>query len=378
MVGLTDEGFTPDTLDAIQTRMKSQLDTYNPGFDFSLESPDGQLIEIFSFEVAQLWEQLGLTYNSFDLRVATGQGLRSVGLLSGLPFGAAERSSATIGLVGVAETLVPSGSQVSDADGNLFLTEFAAIIPANVGVVANDPGPIPVTAGTLTTIVTPVTGWTSFTQAVDGEIGTAPQTVASYRNTRNRAVMSPADSVSDALRGKLIRLGLEQVDIQNNDTINALPDGTPAGHIHVTIAEATVSDADIAAEILKYKSLGTPTFGTTTVAVDDTQGNSHDISFTKATSVQIYVTTEVTFLSDDFAGAVDSIEADLIETINALIAGEDVIWSRLFSSITPYGKAQVNTLFIGTSASPTGTSNISIAATEYASTISANIIITVV
>lgn len=378
MAGLTSEGFIPATLEEIQTRIKSQLETYNTGFDFSIESPDGQLVEIFSFEAAQLWEQLGLVYSSFDPRVADGQGLRNIGLLSGLPFGAATRSFATIGLVGTVGTLVPSGSQVSDADGNIFLTEFAATIPSNVGVVANVPGPIPITAGTLTTIVTPITGWASFTQAVDGTIGGAPQSVTSYRNTRNRAVMSPADSVSDALKGKLLRIGLEQVDIQNNDTISALPDGTPAGHIHITVAEATISDLDIATEILKYKSLGTPTFGTTTVAVDDSQGNSHDIKFTKAAAVAIYVTAEVTFLSDDFAGAVEAIEADLIEKINALIAGENVVWSRLFSSITPYGKAQVNTLEIGTAPAPTGMINIPITATQYANTEIANIIINVV
>ena len=99
MAGLTSEGFTPLTLEEIQTRIKSRLENYNPGFDFSPESPDGQLVDIFSVELAQVWSELNTVYSSFDPMEAVGQGLLNIGLITGIPFGFATRSSASLDLI---------------------------------------------------------------------------------------------------------------------------------------------------------------------------------------------------------------------------------------------------------------------------------------
>jgi len=368
MAGLTTEGFTPLTITEIQDRIKTSLDAINPGFDFSPESPDGQLIEIMSLELSQAWNELALVYKSYDPNQATGAGLRNIGMITGIVYDAATRSQATIQLNGVADTLVPVGSIVTDADGNEFITSFDAVIPSSVQVVSPVSGAIPVTAGTITTIKSPISGWTSITQAADGQTGSTAQTEQAFRNVRNRTVLRNYVGTVDVVQGRLFELGLSQVSVvHNNDDTVALPDGTPPNQIHVTIhADPFITDEEVASTILATKPSGISTYGSVSVVVDDSQGNFHTIYFDKATPVNIYMNVDVTFLDEDFAGAQENIINDLVSHITNLQVGEDVIHSRLYSVITPWGKAQVNVLEIGKVDGTETAANVVIAEDEFA------------
>lgn len=379
MAGLTNEGFEPETLENIETRIKSRLDAINPGFDFSPESPDGQLINIMAQEIYQAWVELDLVYHSYDPSTATGQALRNIGQITGIPYGISNSSSAYVSLTGTAGTVVPMQSVVEDELGNQFLTTSAAVIPSSVLVVALNDGPIVVTAGTITTIATPVTGWTGVSQAADGTIGKVAMTESEYRNIRSRTVMRNYRATEDVIQSRLLELGIVQAKIINNDTATTLGDGTPPQSIHVIIGEVgSVTDTQIAEVILKTKGLVCPTHGTTTVALVDEQGVSHDIKFTKAIEVPIFIDMNITFLSEDTAGAEENIKEALVVEINRLLAGEDVIWSRLFGIITPFAKAQINTLTIGKSLGTLAATNIALTDTEFASCATANINIVVV
>ena len=180
------------------------------------------------------------------------------------------------------------------------------------------------------------------------------------------------------IQARLFELGIEQVTILNNDSLVPLPDGTPAGSIHVTVGEIdNLTNEEIAQVILLTKGLGCPTHGSTTVSVNDAQGNPHDVSFSRATAVPVWVDLDVTYLTDDSAGATEDIRAALVAPINGLLAGEDVIHSRLYGLITPFGKAQINSLAIGRSLGGAVPANLVIGEDEYASTEASIIAITV-
>lgn len=368
MAGLTREGFVPETLENIKVRIRARLETFSPGFDFSIESPDGQLIEIFSFEMWQAWEQLRQVYDSHNPLLAEGAALRNLGLITGIPYGNASRSSANVKLIGTANTLVPAGSIVSNGTYE-FITSFAAYTDSYVTVVASLAGPIPVPVGAVDTVVSVVPGWTGIVQEDAGEIGKVARTEQQYRNLRNRTVMRNYTSITDVMVARLSELGVSQVAVLNNDDpTNPLPDGTPTNTIHVTVGETNgVSDADIAKVVEATKGFGCPTHGTTLVVVKDNQGVDHNVRFSKAVEVPVFVDVNVTYLTDDNAGATEGIKADIVAHINALLAGEDVIWSRLFGLVTPYGKAQINSLTIGKNAGSLTASNIAIDPQEYAS-----------
>ncbi len=378
MAGLNSEGFTPLSYEEVRTRIQSKLEAFNIGFDFSPESPDGQLVDIFAFELSQAWSEISQVYNSFDPNNATGAALKNIGLITGTPYGAATRSQVTVQLIGTLGTKVPYGSIITDADGNEFTTEFDAIIPASVPAIATVAGPIEVPIGTVTVIGTTITGWDSVTQTSAGSTGATAQTDVQYRNKRNTTVLRNYTGIADVIQARLYELGVEQVTVVNNDTDIPFADGTPAKSIHVTIGDVVgVSDADIANVILNTKSLGCPTYGSTTVAVDDNQGNSHDINFTKAVPVEIFVDMDITYLDvESSANAEEDIKDAIVADINSQLAGDDVIWSRMFSLITPYGKAQVNTLTIGRSLGTLDVLNIPLTLTEYSTTSIGNINIT--
>lgn len=380
-MGLTREGFFPETYEDIKTRISTRLEAFSAGIDLSIESPDGQLLEIISFELGQAWSELNLVYNSYNPDVAVGAGLRNIGMITGLPFGAATRSQATVDLIGVAGTIVPIGSIVSDVDGNQFTTSFNAIIPTSVQAIAKVSGPINVDENALVNIVSPVTGWTSITSQA-GRIGARAQTEVEYRNLRNRTVLRNFIAVEEVIRARLLEdLGIGQVAILNNDDPSiSLPDGTPPNTIHVTVGEidANITDEDIAQIILLTKGLGCPTFGSTSVVVNDDQGNPHTVNFSKAVPQPVFVDIEILFLDPDFAGAEEKIKNDLVAHINSLDADEDVIWSRLFGIITPYSKAQVNVLKLSPDGTTYTATNLVVGADEYAATTFGSINITVV
>lgn len=379
MPGLTSGGFVPETYDAIKSRIEGKIESINPGFDFSPESPDGQLIGIMTYEIFQAWAELNSVYNSYNPQVATGAALKNLGLITGIEYGAATKSSAICETQGTAGTIIPAGSLLSDADGNEFYTVFETAIPSNLQVVAVVAGVIPVDAGTVVTIKTPISGWTGVTQTQNGIIGILSQTEQQFRNTRQRTVMRSYTSVASTLQARLIELGVSQANVINNSSPTlTLPDGTPPNTIHITVGElGSVTQEDVALTILKANAMGCPTFGNTSEVVVDAQGTSHTVYFSISSPIQIRIVVDVTYLSENTAGADQGIKDALFEHVNSLLSGEDVIWSRLFCYVTPFAKAQVNTLTVGIVGQSQGITNVVIEDSEFANIIEAEIVLTV-
>ena len=379
MAGLSSGGFIPENFQDIKDRIEGKIDAINPGFDFSPESPDGQLIGIMSFELAQAWSQLGLVYDSYNPQVSRGAALRNLGLITGQPYGVAKRSYATLETQGVAGTIIPRQSKVT-IDDKEFYTSFEVTIPANVQVVATLPGVIPVPAGGTVEIVTAVTGWTGSTLTNAGVEGSKAMNEQQYRNYRQQTVMRNYSSTADVMKARILELGLAQVSVVNNQSLVTLADGTPPSTIQVVLGElGIVSRQDIAKVILNTNALGCPTYSATGDFEDvtDSQGGTHRIYFSIATEIPVEVNLNVTFLSDNVAGALENVQSALFDHINALISGEDVVWSRLFGYVLPFAKAQVNSLTVGKVGDPQGIANIPMGDGEFASISLANLNITV-
>jgi len=370
MAGLTVAGFEIDSYEAIKSRIESKLEVFNAGFDFSPDSPDGQLIGIMSYEIYLLWTQLNEVYNSYDPKSATGAALKNLGELTGISYENAGRAIAVLETQGVAGTVIPAGTVFADGNDNEFYSSFEAIVPANLTVVASVAGVLDVPISSIATIVTQgITGLTSVTQSTVGISGTAAQTEQQYRNTRTQTVLRNHTSVADSLQARLVEIGADQALVINNTSPTVtLADGTPPNTVHVTFGEVSgITSQEIGQTILDGLPLGCPTYGSTSVVIIDKQGTPQTINYSLAVEVPIEVTVDVTYLSDSIAGAEESILVSLTDHINSLVSGEDVIWSRLFGYITPYAKAQVNSLTIAKVGDVHGTSNIVLTDTEFAS-----------
>ena len=380
MAGLTREGFTPLTYDEIKTNIESRLEQYNPGFDFSPESPDGQLIGIFGALLSQAWSELDNVYHSYNPNVNSGQALRNIGMITGLYKGSSTRSQAVVQISGTENTLVPKGSIVLDADGNEFYTNkdaYIGIPNTDVTVLAVLSGPIPIVAGTITTIKSIVAGWIGVAQAYNGVAGKSPQTETEYRNLRNKTVMKGSNTIQESMSGVIQNMGIQQVRVINNDTNSAYVDGTPAKSIQVVVGEYEGSDKkDIALAIFNNKGMGVPTYGNVSETIQDLHGYDHLVKFTETSASPIFVKVNITYHTSDTAGLDVAIKNSISDFINALLVGEDVIWSRLFGLITPYGEAEVTLLEIGLSVPTLAASNVTIDDLHYASSITDNIDLT--
>mgnify|MGYP003676345424 FL=1 len=144
-----------------------------------------------------------------------------------------------------------------------------------------------------------------------------------------------------------------------------------------------VDDETIATIIFETNSVGCPTFayaggGATAVTIQDQQGFDQVVNFTKATAVVMEINITVQFLDEENAGAIESIQTALMNYVNELPAGSDVIYTHLYQYITPYGQAQVNTLQLQKLGEVEGTVNVPIGTEEFASLTLDNLNITVV
>jgi uncharacterized phage protein gp47/JayE len=243
-------------------------------------------------------------------------------------------------------------------------------------VVAVNAGPIDQPANTIDTILTPMLGWDGVINPVAGSSGEDRETDEQLRLRFRNGKFDRATNSIDSIYSALINLnGVTEVTIYENDT--SLPDanGVP-GHSFLPIVSGGLS-TDIANAIWENKPIGILSYGNTTVSISDDQGFPHAISFSRPNPVVIYISMDITTDVNFPANGNDQIRSALIAYFAANFGtGDDVIYSRLYTAINSVPGHQVNSLTVGTTPSPVGTSNVSIAFDQIASLNSSNIIIT--
>jgi hypothetical protein len=141
-------------------------------------------------------------------------------------------------------------------------------------------------------------------------------------------------------------------------------------------------DEEIGNAIWLKKPAGILSFGNSTVQIIDSQGIPHNISFSRPTEVDIYVEVTLNTFAEYPANGDDLIKQAIVDYANGdLVAGrgfslaDDVVYTRLYTPINSVQGHEITDLRIGTSPSPTGTSNIPIAATEISNFLIANIVV---
>jgi uncharacterized phage protein gp47/JayE len=244
-------------------------------------------------------------------------------------------------------------------------------------VLAQKTGPIAQAANTITTIATPILGWDSITNPLSATTGRNKETDEELRVRFRNAKFERASNILEALHSALINLdGTEEVVIYENDTDVTDSNGV-LPHSFMPIVLGGIS-TNIAETIWENKPLGIRSQGTTVVNITDSQGFPHPIGYKIPTAVTIYISMTLTTDANFPQDGQTKIKTALIDYFKANFGiGDDVIYSRLYTPINSIPGHQVNSLTIGTSPSPVGTSNIVINFDQIASLSSANIIITV-
>lgn len=385
--GISSEGFKRKRLDQLLEELNDEVKAiFGDNFNVSPESPDGQINGVISESNANLWEIAEDSYNAFNPSAATGNTLSNLVQLNGITRLPATSSRAQLSLTGTAGTAIPAGSLVSTNDtGDQFSTEVDITLDGagNGSVFANavNTGPITALAGTITEIDTPITGWSTVTNNADAQLGTDEETDVELRARREQSVARDAQAIVDAIFAGVANIpGVTQTVVLENDTNVTDPNGLPPHSFQVIVVGGV--DEDIGDVIWLKKPAGILSFGNTTVQIIDSQGISHDISFSRPTTVDIYVEVDLTTFPEYPANGDDLIKQAIVDYANGeLIAGrgfslaDDVIYTRLYTPINSVQGHEIDAIRIGTSPSPTGTSNIPISATEISQFLTVNIVV---
>ncbi len=241
-------------------------------------------------------------------------------------------------------------------------------------------GPIEIPVNSLTRISVPMIGLDSVTNPLSGIQGTNRETDSELRTRYKLAKFGDGTNLTEALYSAIYAINdVESVIITENDTDVALsaPDPAVPPHSFYIIVLGGASQ-EIGQAIWNNKPLGIGTYGGEVVTVYDSQGVAKTIKFGRPVAKDIYVSLSIT-VGDDFApDGVDLLKTQIASYINSLLIAEDVIYSRLYTPVNSVAGHYVNSMTIGTTPSPVGTSNIPIQYFEKAAISEDNIIISTV
>lgn len=391
--GVTETGFAvkplPDTRADIESDLRALIgNTIN----LAPETVLGQLVGIMSDRVTELWDQIHAVYAARDPDQATGAALDAIAAITGTTRKPATRSRAVVTATGTAGTLLPAGRVVAVPNGGpRFSSDAAATLVAatawlpsivyalgarranagsiyevvtpgtsassggptgnglaivdgtvtwrwlgdgaawaDVGVTAEDTGPLHANAGTLTDIQTPLSGWTSVTNAMDAVLGADIESDAGLRQRRVIELRSSGNAALDAMRGALLNIpNVTAVTIFENAAASTNEAGMPP---HSIEAMVTGGDPDaIAAELLRTKPAGIQAYGLELYTPADSQGTAHDIRFSRPDQIAVWVAIHVKVELGKFPadGPAQIVQAVVDYAHEYLGGGRDVVASAI-------------------------------------------------
>ena len=372
MAGVTTEGFTVKTLEQIRKGVEDKLIArFGITFDVSPESPDGQLIGVFSDVIFEAWQMGELSYNSFSPSKAFGLGLDNICEINHVTRYFETPTKASIQVVGKDGAFIPKGSVVKDDLGLEFVTEFDLTIDNttdnSVSVHATVSGANVVQENSIVHIVTEgISGWTGVSNREAGVVGIDREQDTQLRNRRAASVVSTGTGVSASLYSALYRLGASYVVVLDNDT-SGVVEGQPPHTIQCIVEGG--NQVEIAKAIFAVKPYGIRAYGEVETSVLDAKGFPKVVGFSRTERTPIYVTVDFVRGKGSSFDSDVQIRTAVVSHINSLGINDDVVWSDIFEPVTKVVQGiSIKGIFIGTSADPTASTDISVGIKQRAQT----------
>lgn len=369
-----------DILGTLQIRFQS---IYGTDAYLGADSQDGQLLAVFAKSIDDCNQACIATYNAFAPTGAQGTNLSNLVKINGITRNVASNSQVNVDVVGQAGTTITSGKVRDDAGKLWSLPTVVTIPPAGtitVTATCDEQGAIAAPIGSVTQIATPTRGWQSVNNASIASLGAAVETDATLRVRQGQSVALPSRTVIDGLRGALLALtGVTQVGVYENDTNTTDGNGLPAHSIACVVQGGDATE--IANSILRRKTPGAYTHGTTSVVVHDDVGIPYTIRYFVPTGAVIKVAITLHAFAGYTSDVAAAIKQSIADYINALPFGQDVLVTKLYLPAQLYGAStsdtfELVTLTVALGAGAFGTTDIAVAFTEQATCVVGDITIT--
>lgn len=350
------------------------------------DSKDGQLVALVALAIHDANNTAIAVYNSFSPSTGMADALSRNVKINGITRRGATSSTVDLTLTGTAGTTISNGS-AKDANGVIWNLPASVTISPDGTVTATatcaSSGAVAAVAGSVTLINTPTRGWTKVTNASAATVGSAAEKDSELRIRQRQSVALPSKTPFDALDGAVANVtGVTRHKLYENDTGSVDGNGLPSHSVAAIVDGGDVST--IAKVIQGKKGQGVSTFGSTAVAVQDSWGNPHTISFSRSAPVPVYVAIVLKVFTGYTTQVGNDIKAAIAAYINSLDIGDDLLLSRVYSpanlGVVSGGESRyydINSLQIGRSAAAVAPANIVTAYNEAVTCSVNNITITV-
>lgn len=375
----------PDTStikETVQTEYQTAL-----GLELSLEdsTPQGRMIDIETDARAGVIENNALVANLFNIKMAYGIALDALGANFGLERQAATSSIVTATVTGVANTVIPAGSQAATQAGDLFYAENNITIPAGGSITATflsvEKGEIPCPAGSLTKIIDGTLGWETITNADAAILGQEKESDASFKSKFDNNGLFTGASILEDYKNELSKV--ENVissfvyDNGSNTTITYDTVSIAPHSVYACVDGGT--NADVAYALFRRKSAGSGWAGTgvTQTVQDSVYGVNYTVKFDRPTEVSIYYDVEFDIGTSSASDPEQAITDAILNYTNTLKVGDDVLPLQVAYAINQaVSGIMLTSLKLGTDPLSLSTTDVTIRINQVAKTTSANITVT--
>tara|TARA_R110000851_G_scaffold306239_3_gene464491 strand:- start:1323 stop:2507 length:1185 start_codon:yes stop_codon:yes gene_type:complete len=308
----------PDLLDAngLQTKDVNELisdltlamqNIFGADINVDPNSPDGQLINIFSQSAVDVRELLEDVYNNFDPDRASGRVLdervvinnivRKAGTYTIQPIEITNTSTVSLtGLDGDFNEPDGVGYTVQDDAGTEFVLIDSVVLVAGVNTVnfrARNIGLVETTVNTITNAVTIVLGVTGIDNTSGSlQTGENEETDAQLRVRRSSSVANASNGYLNGLLGTILNLdGVTEAKLYENVTNSIDADGIEAHGIWLIVEGG--ANTEIADEIYAKKSYGANMTGAVEIPITTSSGAIFTAKFDRPTPENLYIRFDI-------------------------------------------------------------------------------------
>lgn len=365
-MGLTDKGFERSTYDDILSGLAVQArELFGEDIDTSDQGALGKFLRIIAYRLAQIEEELEAVYYARYPATASGQSLDRLLVFGGISRNPAEPALYSVRVWGAPGTAI--------AVGTLFCTDTELTYYSTTAAEIGDEGTCTVEAecteagilgnvspAAINRLVNPAIGIT----AVEGlDCITAGRDVESDAALRQRLLAAFAGSSGcneDAIVAELLRVPTVQfAAVISNDGDTADSEGRPPHSFECYVLGGEDYDQEIAEAIFSRRPVGIQTTGTKSATAMDVSGNPHEVRYSSAPRITVYIKASVR-AGSAFPGEQQVYES-VAEYVNNLGIGQSLVLTTLYGYIYAVpGVLEVTALTASTDGEQYSTDNIKV------------------
>lgn len=370
-------GYQPATVAELLAEIETEeLTDIDAELDTASDEPIGQLNGIMATKIATCHELTQTAFSQFDDTKCEGVQLQALSALTGTFKKGAAKGTVTLSCALTIGATLVAGTHVARVAGDETnrWTPKANFTAPSTGLHAvvfecERTGEVEALAGTITTIVTPLAGWTSVTNPLDATPGRDDEKDTTLRLRRRAELRAQGACSVPAIAADLLKVsGVIAARVYENAT-NVTVAGRPPHSLEAVIWDGIVPaavDATVRETVFKNKPAGIQSLGSVVGSVTDEFGKVHNILFSRAT--QKPITIAVTLTKDPLTYAGDAaVEAALVADGALYTLDQDVIRAKLIAIVMSVkGVLDVTALTLNILPNPPGTANIAIGEVEIA------------